>query len=165
MGMNGSQAGLAAALAGIAIATAATGTPPAAAQPQGCIGDPGPGLAKLTLSARNIRSSKGEVAFTLYPDDRSRFLAKGAKLARARVPARAGTTEACFWLKPAGYAVAIYHDENGDRKFNRTLFSVKEGFGFSNNPPTTMGVPAFKSARFVVPGNGTTVQISTRYPG
>lgn len=164
MQKNNRMMAMLAVLGSVTVATTAVSSP-AGAQPQSCVGDPAPGLAKLTLTANKVRSSKGEVAFTIYPDDRSKFLAKGAKFARARVPARAGTTEACFWLRPAGYAVAIYHDENGDRKFNRTLFAVKEGFGFSNDPPTTMGIPSFKSARFVVSGNGTTVRISTRYPG
>lgn len=130
----------------------------------GCEGQQGSGKAKLTLVANGVSSSRGEVVFTIYPDDRSRFLKGGAKFARARVPSHTGSTEACFWLKPAGYAVAIYHDENGDRDFNRTLFTVKEGFAFSNDPSTTLGIPSFRAARFVVPLAGSTVRMQMRYP-
>src|SRR3546814_17710345 len=61
---------------------------------------------------------------------------------------RSPRTSACFWVTPGHYAVAIYHDENGDRKFNRTLTTPKEGFGFSNDAPTTFGLSSFAKVRF-----------------
>ena len=136
---------------------------PASALAQGCAGTPGGGAAKLTTVATGVRAAKGEVAFTVYPDDRRRFLKGGAKLLRVRTPARSGTTSACFWLPPGHYAVAIYHDENGDHDFNRTLWAPKEGFGFSNDAPTSIGLPKFEAARFPLPAGGTTIRIATRY--
>lgn len=135
---------------------------PAAAQ-AACEGSPGAGKVRLTVSATTLRNAKGEVAVTLYPDDRKRFLAKGGKLLRARVPASAPVTDACFWVAPGHYAVATYHDENGDRDFNRTLFSIKEGFGFSNDAPTTLGLPSFDKVRFAVPAQGGSIRVRTRY--
>lgn len=128
-----------------------------------CVGAPGAGKVKLEISATNVRNGAGEVAFTVYPDDRSRFLASGGKLVRARIPASAPVTRACFWLKPGHYAVATYHDENGDHNFNRTLFAIKEGFGFSNDAPTTLGLPAFADVRFPVPAGGASIAVKTRY--
>ncbi len=141
---------------------AAVGTV-AATPATACVGEPGAGKVKLEIAATNLRSAKGEVAFTVYPDDRSRFLAGGGKLARDRVITVAPTTRACFWLKPGHYAVAIYHDENGDRDFNRTLFSIKEGFGFSNDAPTTLGLPSFDAVRFQLPDEGRAIAVRTRY--
>ncbi len=137
---------------------------PLPAQAAACEGQPGPSKVKLTLIADGVRNSDGEVAFTIYPDDRSRFLKGGAKFARARVPSQSGSTKACFWLEPKGYAVAVYHDANRDRDFNRTLFSVKEGFAFSNDPSTTLGIPSFRATRFMVPAAGSTVRMKMRYP-
>ena len=100
-----------------------------------------------------MHNAVGEVAFTVYPDDKKRFLAKGGKLgARARV--RAPSPRACFWLKPGYYAIAQYHDENSDHNFNRTLFMPKEGFGFSNDAPTSIGLPSFDAARTALPASG-----------
>lgn len=144
-------------LAGLALAA------PAAGWAQGCGGTPGGGAVRLTVQATGVRSAGGEVAFTVYPDDKRRFLAKGGKLARVRVPAHAGTTTACFWLKPGGYAIAQYHDENGDHDFNRTLWMPKEGFGFSNDAPTSVGLPSFAATRFVLPAGGTAVRMQMRY--
>ena len=118
---------------------------------------------KLEVAATQLRSADGEVAFTVYPDDSSRFLKGGAKLARARVKATVPTTRACFWLTPGHYALATYHDENRDHKFNRTALAPKEGFGFSNDAPTTLGLPSFKATRFAVPAGGGSITIRTRY--
>ncbi|MBJ6120428.1 DUF2141 domain-containing protein [Sphingomonas sp. BT553] len=134
---------------------------PAAAQ--SCTGTPGGNAVKLTVQATGLHSGDGEVAFTVYPDDKGRFLAKGGKLLRARVPTRAPATTACFWLPPGYYAIAQYHDENGDHSFNRTLWAPKEGFGFSNDAPTSIGLPSFASARFAVPAGGATIRMAMRY--
>lgn len=117
----------------------------------------------LTVEATGLRSSKGEVAFTVYANDRKRFLAKGGKLLRTRVPAAAPVTRACFWLPPGKYAVAQYHDENGDHDFNRVLLVPKEGFGFSNDVSTAFGRPSLENARFTVPAGRSTMRMRMRY--
>lgn len=150
-------------LRGAVLAAALTASAPALAQPSACATPHLPGTVRLDVSATQIRSGNGEVAFTLYPDDRRRFLAKGGKLARARVPAHAGVTEACFWVRPGYYAATIYHDEDGDRKFDRILFMPKEGAGASNDPPGTL-LPKFETVRFAVPAAGRSMPIRMRYP-
>lgn len=148
-----------------AAAMLALGAAPAAAQANVCGNDHAAGTVRLDISATAVRSAKGEVVFTLYPDDSSRFLAKGGKMARARVAARAGTTPSCFWVKPGYYAVTLYHDENGDGKFNRMLFIAREGVGASNDPSGSLGIPKFASVRFQVPAGGRAMPIRLRYPG
>ena len=151
------------ALAALALFAGATAlSAPAQAAPA-CVGTPGNGKVKLEVAATSLRSADGEVAFTVYPDDSSRFLKGGAKLARARVKATAPITRACFWLAPGHYALATYHDENGDHKFNRTALAPKEGYGFSNDAPTTFSLPAFKATRFPLPASGGSIVIRTRY--
>jgi len=136
---------------------------PAPALAQGCVGTRGANSVRLETVATSLRNAKGEVAFTVYANDPKKFLAKGGKLLRARVPAVAPTTRACFFLPPGQYEVAIYHDENADHDFNRTLFIPKEGFGFSNDASTTLGLPKLKDARFTLPAGGTTVTMRMRY--
>ncbi|GGB18965.1 hypothetical protein GCM10011380_05660 [Sphingomonas metalli] len=134
---------------------------PAAAQQ--CAGTPGNGAVRLNVEATDLHNAQGEVAFTVYPDDRRRWLAKGAKLLRIRVPARLPVTTGCFWLPPGHYAIAQYHDENADHDFNRTLWMPKEGYGFSNDAPTKIGLPSFAAARFPLPAGGSTVRMKMRY--
>nr|WP_286207644.1 DUF2141 domain-containing protein [Hephaestia sp. MAHUQ-44] len=144
------------------LAAAALSAPPAHAA-EACDGVAGAGKVKLTVTAEGVRSAAGEVAFTLYGDDQRRFLAKGGKAGRVRTASVAPRTSACFWVTPGHYAVAIYHDENGDRTFNRTLTTPKEGFGFSNDAPTTLGLPSFAKVRFAVPAGDMTMRIRMRY--
>ncbi len=113
-----------------------------------------------------MRQAKGLLAVTLYPDAPGRFLAPKGKLARVRPSASAPVTAACFWLPASGgYAVAIYHDVNADRDFNRTLVGLPaEGYGFSNDAPTKTGLPAFRQARFYAAAKETVIRIRMRYP-
>ena len=120
---------------------------------------------KLTVQVTGVRAAKGEMAITLYPDDARRFLAPGKKMARVRAVAQAPMTTACFWLPaPGHFAVAVYHDENADRDFNRTLVGLPaEGFAFSNNPPTPTALPPFRAVRFKAGEGETTIRVRLRY--
>lgn len=145
------------------ILAAVAATPAVAAQTGACKGTPESGAVKLSVDATGLRNANGEVAFTLYGNDPKRFLAKHGKLEISRVPAAAPVTSACFWLPPGQYALALYHDENGDHHFNRTLWIPKEGFGFSNDAPTTLGLPSFDKVRFALPAGGKRVRVAIRY--
>jgi uncharacterized protein (DUF2141 family) len=47
------------------------------------------------------------------------------------------------------YALAIFHDENGDGKMNKNMLGIpKEGYGVSNNVKNLMSAPTFKEAAF-----------------
>jgi uncharacterized protein (DUF2141 family) len=120
---------------------------------------------KLTVQVTGVRAAKGEMAITLYPDDARRFLAPHSKMARIRAVAQAPMTSACFWLPTPGYyAVAVYHDENANRDFDRTIVGLPaEGFAFSNNPPTPTALPPFKAVRFRAGEGETTIKVKLRY--
>lgn len=141
-------------------AVAAAGSPAVTT----CDIGPPDGRVRLNVVATAVRSQSGEMAFTVYPDDARRFLAKGGKLLRIHVPAQAPRTSICLLVPPGHYALATYHDENGDHHFNHTLFSVKEGFGFSNDAPASFGLPKFANARFSVGNEDVAIRIRTRYP-
>ncbi|MXO65543.1 DUF2141 domain-containing protein [Altericroceibacterium endophyticum] len=142
---------------------------PAAAQakspPAGCTGDEKTGTW-LNVVAEGMRSSDGLLAMTVYPDKSSEFLAKGGSLDVGRIKAQKGTTRGCVFLpKPGVYVIALYHDENGNRKFDRTGLGLPaEGYGFSNNPSTIAGLPTFSSVRIAVPKTGLTTRITMKYP-
>lgn len=123
------------------------------------------GSTMLAVQVSGIRAAQGDVTVTVYPDDAKRFLAPKSKLLRERPAAKAPETTACFSLPgPGYYAVAVYHDANGDHAFNRTLVGLpREGFGFSNDPDTMTGLPAFKAVRFKVGPGETSLPIKLRY--
>jgi uncharacterized protein (DUF2141 family) len=148
----------------MALLTLAAIASPTAAFAQECGGTRTPDTVKLSMEATNVRNADGLVAFTIYADDKKKFLAKGGKLLIVRVPAASPVTHACAWLPPGKYAIAQYHDENGDMHFNRTLMFPKEGYGFSNDAPTTFSLPAFEDVRFTLPPGGLTIRMKMRYP-
>lgn len=157
----------AAALAVPVIAATLLGaTLPAAAQaaPAGCTGPPSATWINVVLDG--IRSSHGQAAVTLYADNPRKFLVKHGSLYVGRSPATAGTTRTCIFLPTPGvYALAIYHDENGNQSFDRNAIGLPaEGYGFSNNPSTLMGLPSFRSVRLAIPRSGMTTRIQMKYP-
>jgi uncharacterized protein (DUF2141 family) len=120
----------------------------------------------LNLRIEGLRNSKGLLNVALYPDDARQFLAKGGTIKNNRFDATAPVTRACIFVpKPGVYAIAVYHDEDSSRKLNRSGLGLPtEGFGFSNNPATVAGLPAFRSVRLNVPKTGLTTYIRMRYP-
>lgn len=136
----------------------------AGAEGQSCTGHPGD--VRLYVNVENVRSSRGLIAVTLYADDSHKFLAHRGSLYVGRVPAHQGTTRVCIWVPRTGtWAIAAYHDENGNRKYDRNTFGLpKEGAGFSNNPPTFFGLPSFQRVRFPVQRPETEIRVRLRYP-
>jgi uncharacterized protein (DUF2141 family) len=124
-----------------------------------------PGAVNLAVQVSGLRSEAGSVAVTVYADEPRRWLAPGGKLLRQRVKAEIPQTRACFWLPgPGFYAIAVYHDANGDKDFNRSALGMPvEGFGFSNDAPTRYGLPAFETVRFRVRAGRSAVSIKMRY--
>lgn len=158
-------------LASLAVGAAVIGAasvqaaPPApAAAPAGCTGTPS--QTWLNVVADDLRNGNGLLAVTLYEDDSSKFLVRHGSLYVGRVPAVAGVTRACIFVpKPGVYALALYHDENGNKSFDRTSLGLPaEGFGFSNNPATLAGLPTFKSVRISIPKTGLTTRVHMKYP-
>lgn len=139
-------------------------TAPAAAAPAGCLG-----VASdtwLTVSVEGLRNGNGLVTVAVYPDDSRAFLAKGGTIKNNRFNASAPVTRACVFVpKPGVYAIAVYHDEDASRKLNRSALGLPaEGYGFSNNPATVAGLPAFRSVRLNVPKAGLTTHVRMKYP-
>ena len=154
-----------ASLAALFALTAVLGlaAPAAAATADDCEGPES--QTRLTVQVAGVRAAKGEMAITLYPDDAKRFLAPHSKLARVRAVAQAPMTTACFWLPAPGfYALSVYHDENANHDFDRTVLGLPaEGFAFSNDPPTPTALPPFKAVRFKAGDGETRIKVKLRY--
>ncbi len=158
-------AALLAVLLAAATGAAQDASPAGAQRAESC--GPGARDPRVVVRVTGARRAAGNVAVTLYGADPERFLARGGRLARLRVPLgpEATSAEACFAVSgPGTYAVVVYHDENDDRTFNRNLLGLPaEGYGFSRDAPATVGLPGFRDAAFDA-GLGTTrVPVALRY--
>lgn len=159
-----SRAAVFALVAVLSAATTASADPQGAAPPPGCTGPAS--STWLNVAASGLRNGNGQLAVTLYQDIPSKFLARHGSLYVGRVGANAGSTHVCIFVPSPGiYALALYHDENSNQKFDRTGIGLPaEGYGFSNNPGTFAGLPSFRSVRLNVPRSGLTTRVTMKYP-
>lgn len=123
------------------------------------------GEIRLELTIAAVASGQGNVTVVVY-DNPGGFLERGGRLFKARLPARTGTLSTCLALpKPGKYAVAVYHDVDDDGKFDRTWVGLPaEGWGFSNDPPRSFGVPTFAEVAFTAGTGGARQTIHMNYP-
>ncbi len=120
---------------------------------------------EIVVRISNLRNGSGNVVVELYPDDPPNFLKGRARIDRAWLPAAQGSVDVCLTAPaPGTYAVAVYHDENANVKFDKNWIGLPvEGYGVSNNPTIFLGPPAFDEAKFEAREGPTIVPVEVRY--
>jgi uncharacterized protein (DUF2141 family) len=121
---------------------------------------------KLYVSVTGVKTSSGQVAVTLYANNPKKFLARHGSLGVARTPAQAGTTRVCVAVPgPGRYAVAVYHDVDGDGHIDRNLIGLpSEPFALSNNPPPKMAFPSIGPSLFTAQAGETSITVRLQKP-
>lgn len=121
------------------------------------------GEAALVVEVTGVRTADGVIRIALY-DGPGLFLKQD--VAKRIVPAVAGTTVVRLdGLAPGTYAIAAYHDENGNGKFDKTMIGLPlEGYAFSNEARPFLGPPAFETAAFPLALPETTARFTVVYP-
>ncbi len=120
-------------------------------------------VGSLQVDIAQLRSAKGmlRLCLTADPDNFPKCVDDRNAMTRS-VPA--GQTSVRFGALPRGdYAVAVIHDENGNKKLDTFAGIPKEGFGFSRNPTIRFGPPRFAAARFTLDGDAEEQQVRMRY--
>lgn len=119
----------------------------------------------LDIEVIGLRNDSGEVGCSVFnsangfPRDDSKVLVH----VWAPIHNRKATCEFTA-LEPGQYAAVVFHDENGDRKFNMNAFGMPmEGYGFSNDAAALFAPPTFQSAAFTYNGNRLYLIINIRY--
>jgi uncharacterized protein (DUF2141 family) len=150
--------------ASMTIAAQSSANSPGPTPPAGCTGTAS--ATWVTVTAEGLRNGHGQLAVTVYEDNPRKFLVHHGAISVGRVPASAGTARACVFLpRPGVYALALYHDENANEKFDRSMIGLPaEGYGFSNNPATLVGLPSFRSVRINIARTGLSTRIQMKYP-
>jgi len=119
----------------------------------------------LDIEVIGLRSDSGEVGCSIFNDARA-FPRDDSKVLRhVWAPIHAGKAVCEFTgLAPGDYAAVVFHDENGDHKFNMNAFGMPmEGYGFSNDAASLFAPPDFKSAAFNYNGQHLYIVINIRY--
>ena len=109
-----------------------------------------PEAITVNLVLTGLRSSAGEVRVCVWHHgDSFPNCRKGQKVHMLAAPAAPEVRLAVNGLTPGAYAVSVIHDENGNRRLDKSLIGIPtEGVGFSHNPRVTFGPPSFTKARF-----------------
>jgi uncharacterized protein (DUF2141 family) len=121
-------------------------------------------LATLSLTIIDVTSDRGTVHVALY-DRADGFLDKQRMLTGAVVAAQEGKVVIQIPdLPPGRYAVAAYHDENDNGRFDLGFLGIpKEGFGFSRDPGVVPRRPTFDETAFPVTAPETRQTFRMRY--
>ncbi len=114
----------------------------------------------LSVVVTGLESDGGDVHIALY--DTPETFPKSRAMREEVRPRPSG--RAATWrftgLPPGRYAIATYHDANGNDEFDQGLFGIPlEDFGFSNGATAFLGPPSFADAAFDLPPEGATVTI------
>ena len=111
-----------------------------------------------------LRSNNGQVMACMtalpktFPDCQ-----KDPKALHVTVPALNGETVQFTGVPQGRYAIALFHDENGNGRMDKMMMLPKEGFGFSRDAPLVFGPPRFGAASFQVGPAQLRTAIKVRY--
>ena len=125
---------------------------------------PGPS-GELAVVVENLRSDRGIVQLALWNGPEG-FTVREAALTILRRPAANGSVRFAFPdLPPGRYALAGFHDENGNDRLDQTWIGwPDEGLGFSNGAWIgLLGAPSFQAAAVEVAAGTQTIVIALRY--
>ncbi len=112
----------------------------------------------LTVDIQNLRMSKGTVYVALFRSVKA--FPEGKPTESKKLKAGGKSVQALFSVEPGDYAIAVYHDENGNGKMDKRMFGIpKEPYGFSNNFKPVMSAPKFGDCQFSVGNGGKAISI------
>ena len=125
--------------------------------------------ADLEVSVEGLRSDEGSVRVALHQRADDVQFPDGGGVAGVFRPAEPGAVRIVFVdLPPGDYAVAAFHDADGDGELGTNILGIPiEGYGFSNDARGFMGPPSFDAAAITVGADDGVLSIVVKiaYPG
>lgn len=118
----------------------------------------------MNIQINKIKNNKGEILVAVYNNSKGFPEEAGASIKTFSIKAQTGTAFiSTKELKPGTYAIALFHDVDGNRKLTTNIMGIpKEGYAFSNNASNMFGVPSFKDASFKLNAD-TTITIDMKH--
>jgi uncharacterized protein (DUF2141 family) len=117
-----------------------------------------PAKTSLTIEVHNVRSLKGAVYVAIYKPGKD--FPEGKPMEGKKVDATHERVHTTFSVEPGEYAIAVFHDENGNGKMDTRMFGIpKEPYGFSNNFRPKLSAPKFSDCEFSVGDGDKTIRI------
>ncbi len=111
----------------------------------------------LVVVIGNVEHAEGRLMVALY-EDPARWLDDDGRAREFVLPIEEGATDCRIGIEnlPFGtYALAVFHDENGNGVLDTNLFGVPtEPYAFSNNPDLKWRQPKYEDAGFAFARDG-----------
>lgn len=107
-------------------------------------------LSRLEFQVSTFRNTNGMMVAALF-NSASGYSSNS--IYRSSIISLTSTTAfVTFDSIPSGeYSFSCFHDEDGNGSLNTNAFGIpNEGYGFSNNPGITFGLPSFSTIKFTV---------------
>ncbi|PHN04685.1 DUF2141 domain-containing protein [Flavilitoribacter nigricans] len=123
-----------------------------------------PDTSSIALAIENLQSDRGNVHVAVY--DREESFAKSLKPFQLKIQkvSAGGRLHIQLDSLPHGrYALAVYHDENGNGDLDKNMLGIpKEPYGFSNNPRAKWSAPTYEETSFVLGAMRTSLAVSLK---
>ena len=122
----------------------------------------------LAVHIENLRNPDGYVRVALHQRvDGVDFPDEAGAVAGTFRQAVAGSMRFVFTdLPPGDYAVAAFHDQNGDGELGTTILGIPvEPYGFSNDARGFMGPASFANAAITISADDAALSIDIRIEG
>ncbi len=119
----------------------------------------------LNIRVDGLKNQKGKICLSIFSSSQG-FPSNSKRALKAQCLKVTQTPQTVTFpnLKAGNYAVAIFHDANGDNNLNSNALGIPtEGFGFSQNPRIRTGAPKFGDSAVLVAGSSTDIQIQLQY--
>jgi uncharacterized protein (DUF2141 family) len=123
-----------------------------------------PALAvPLTVTIEHVRNDRGDIRLSVFASAEE-WPSHSSMKDDYVVPAHAGSVVFKLDLPPGIYAINGFHDENRNKKLDRTALGIpEEGYFFSNNAKPFLSAPSFDAAKFTLPPEGAAIAIDVDY--
>lgn len=120
--------------------------------------------ASLTVDVSGVKDRKGKLQVALFNSADGFPDSKPFRAEVLNITANNELQVVFEGVPPGEYAVAAYHDENGNDKLDKNLLGIPtENYGFSNDTRgTRLSAPSFEDTKMRVEGTDTQVAIEVR---
>ncbi|QJD81088.1 DUF2141 domain-containing protein [Spirosoma rhododendri] len=105
--------------------------------------------SSLKITVQNVQEQQGNLFVAIFKPGAS--FPQGKPFEGKKVGISGESTTITFPVEPGDYAVAIYHDVNGNGKMDKNMLGIpKEPYGFSTNFKPKMSAPKFTDCQVTV---------------
>ncbi len=120
---------------------------------------------EIRLTISNVKEAVGRMTADLYRNDPENYLSPAGRDIQVKFAAKVPVTQFCIKAPSPGlYAIAVYHDENANNRFDKGAFGLPaEPWGLSLDPKVRFAPPPIEKSLFEVGKEGTSVTLSLRH--